>query len=366
MSAIADLPPEGGSHGSVADGGSHGSVADGGSQRSAARTPVASGFSRKKIFVAGGAGMAGTAIVEALLRIHPEARVRASWRHTPPAVHDPRVEHVHLDLADPHALREALDGCEATILAASESGGIRMLAEQPWRQVTPNLLLAARWLEAAHHVGIRRALFIGSATCYQPLTGAIREDDLDLNIDPAPEAFGVGWTMRSAEKLCEFWARAADIEIVRVRAANIYGPRARFDPARSNFIPALVRKVADGMSPLDVWGTPDVTRDVIYSADFGEAIARLLVAPGAAGRVFNVGTGRPVQVGEVVKALLRAADTPDVQVVYADAGPSSSPCRVLDCNRLTTELGWAPPTSLEAGLGATLRWWRANRTTWQR
>jgi GDP-L-fucose synthase len=232
--------------------------------------------------------------------------------------------------------------------------------------VTSNLLLAARWLEAAHHVGVRRALFIGSASCYQPFEGAIREDDLDLNQDPAPEVFGVGWVMRSAEKLCEFWQRAGGLEVVRVRAANIYGPRARFDPAHSNFIPALVRKVADRMTPLEVWGSPDVTRDVIYSADFGEAIARLLELPGAAGRVFNVGSGRAVRVGDVVKTLVRAADTPDVQVVYAAAGPSSSPSRVLDCERLFSALNWAPPTSLERGLGETLRWWLANRTTWQR
>ena len=318
------------------------------------------------IFVAGGAGMAGTAIIEALLRRDPDTRIRASYRHTPPALEHPRVEHVMLDLADPHALRLALDGCDATILAASESGGIQMLTEQPWRQVTPNLLLAARWLEAAQHVGMRRALFIGSATCYQPFEGAVREDDLDLNADPAPEAFGVGWVMRSVEKLCEFWSRSTDMEVVRVRAANIFGPRARFDPRRSNFIPALVRKVADGMNPLEVWGSPDVVRDVIYSADFGEAVARLLETPGAAGRVFNVGSGRGVRVAEVVKALVRASDTPDVQVVYAAARPSSSPSRVLNCDRLVSELGWAPPTSLDAGLSATLRWWLANRTTWQR
>lgn len=334
-------------------------------------TPVASGSSRK-IFVAGGAGMAGTAIVEALLRRDPSARIRASYRSTTPAIDDPRVEHIHLDLADPHALREALDGCHATILAASESGGIRMLQEEPWRQVTPNLLLAARWLEAAQHVGVRRALFIGSATCYQPFEGRIREDQLDWNVDPSPEVFGVGWTMRSIEKLCEFWSRATAMEVVRVRAANIYGPRARFDPARSNFIPALVRKVADctagppHLRTLEVWGSPDVTRDVIYSADFGEAIARLLETPAAAGQVFNVGSGRGVRVDEVVKALVRASDTPDVQVVYAGGRRSSAPSRVLDCTRLLSALNWAPPTSLETGVSETLRWWLANRTTWQR
>ena len=318
------------------------------------------------VFVAGGAGMAGSAIIEALLKARPTGRIRASYRHTPPAIDDARVEHVRVDLADRPALTAALSGCDAAILAAAESGGIQMLSQEPWRQVGPNLTLATTWLESLHDAGVRRSVWIGSATCYQPCEGAIREDDLDWNQDPAAEAFGVGWVMRTAEKLCEFWGRAAGLDIVRVRAANIYGPRARFDPQRSNFIPALVRKVADHMQPLEVWGSPDVARDVIYSGDFGEAIARLLDAPNTGGRVFNVGTGRGVRVGEVVKALLQIADNQDVQVVYTAAGPTSSRSRILECDRLYTTLGWAPQTSLEDGLGDTLRWWIANRATWRR
>jgi GDP-L-fucose synthase len=310
--------------------------------------------------------MAGTAIVNALLRRHSGLRVRSTYRTTPPCVTDPRVEHVRLDLLDNQAMAGALHGCDAAILAASESGGIRMLADEPWRQVGPNLVLAATWLEALHEAGVGRAVFIGSATVYQEFDGAIRENDLDLNQDPPAEAFGVGWVMRAAEKLCEFWQRSSGLEIVRVRAANIYGPRARFDPARSNFIPALIRKVADRQDPLEVWGSPEVTRDVIYSADFGEAIARLLDAPAAAGAVFNVGSSRAVSVGEVVKTLLRVADYEEASVVYTASAPTSSRSRTLNCDRLYSELQWMPATSLEDGLRETLQWWRANRTTWQR
>jgi nucleoside-diphosphate-sugar epimerase len=319
-----------------------------------------------RIFVAGGAGMAGSAIVEALLGRRPHGRVRATYRTTAPTVTGARVEHVRVDLADAAALTAALRGCDAAVLAASESGGIRMLSQEPWRQVRPNLVLAATFLEALHDAGVRRAIFIGSATCYQPFDGAIREDQLDWNQDPSPESFGVGWVMRTAEKLCEFWGQSAGLDVVRVRAANIYGPRARFDPARSNFIPALIRKAADGRDPLEVWGAPDITRDVIYSGDFGEAIARLLEAEDTGGQVFNVGSGRGVSVGEVVQAVLRAAGRERTRVVYTATGPASARCRVLNSDRLSEVLHWGPMISLEEGLRQTLSWWRANGTTWPR
>lgn len=325
------------------------------------------------VFVAGGAGMAGHAVIEALLKRRPNGRVRASFRHTPPAVDDERVEFLPLDLTDRQALVTALRGCDQAVLVAAEGGGIRTLAEEPWRQVGPNLILATTWLEAIHDAGVQRALVVGSATCYQPLAATIREDQLDWNEDPSPEAFGVGWVTRAVEKLCEFGRRSAGLDIVCVRAANIYGPRARFDPARSNVIPALVRKVAD-LSPraaaprhrrtLEVWGSPDVTRDVIYSADFGEAVARLLDESAANGRVFNVGSGRPVQVGDIVKTLLRLTDNEDVDIVYSAGAPASASTRVLNCDALTAAVNWAPPTSIEDGLRETLRWWRNNRATW--
>ena len=319
-----------------------------------------------RVFVAGGAGMAGSAIVEALLRRRPRGRVRATYRTTPPAVLDERVEYIAIDVSDAHALSAALSGCDAAVLAASESGGIGMLSREPWRQVKPNLVLAATWLEAMHDAGVRRAVFVGSATCYQPFDGAIREDQLDWNQDPSPEAFGVGWVMRASEKLCEFWRQSTGLDVVRIRAANIYGPRARFDTARSNFIPALIRKAADRLDPLDVWGSPDVTRDIVYSEDFGEAVARLIETPETGGQVFNVGSGHGVRVGDVVNALIRVADQEQVRVVYGAAGPTSAPNRVLNVDRLAAGLQWTPTTSLEDGLRKTFDWWRENRTTWTR
>ena len=279
---------------------------------------------------------------------------------------DARVEYVRIYLSEAAALTAALQGCAAAVLAAAESGGIASLSREPWRQVRPNLRLAATFLEAFHDAGVQRMIFIGSATCYQPFDGAIREEQLDWNQDPSPESFGVGWVMRTSEKLCEFWRRSAGLDVVCVRAANIYGPRAQFDPARSNFIPALIRKVADGLDPLEVWGSPDVTRDVIYTGDFGETIARLLEAEGTSGEVFNVGSGRGVSVGEVVKALLRVAGSEGTRVVYTDSEPTSTGCRILNSDRLSDVLHWVPMTSLEEGLRDTLSWWRANRTTWRR
>ena len=95
-------------------------------------------------------------------------------------------------------------------------------------------------------------------------------------------------------------------------------------------------------------------------------MARLLEAPHAGGKLFNIGSGRGVRISEVVETLLRVSGSSEAHVAYTSGGPVSAASRVLNCERLCRELGWVPPTSLKEGLRATLRWWQAPRTTWRR
>ena len=170
----------------------------------------------------------------------------------------------------------------------------------PHGQVTDNLIIDALLLEAMHAEGIRRIIYLSSATVYQEFEGCIKEDELDWNQQPHEAYIGVGWAKRFAEKLCWFWHEKYGMEIFVVRCANIYGPYARFDPANSNFIPAIIRKSVKKMDPFEVWGNPEVRRDVIYTEDFAAAVISLLMHDEIKYGVYNLGFGKAVTVGEVV------------------------------------------------------------------
>ena len=111
-------------------------------------------------------------------------------------------------------------------------------------------------LEAFHLEGVKRIVFIGSAVIYQAFEGSITEGELDFNQDPYPAYFGFAWAMRFLEKLCAYLHEQHGHEVIMIRAANIFGPRDKFDVERSNFIPAIIRKAADKMDPFELWGTP--------------------------------------------------------------------------------------------------------------
>jgi nucleoside-diphosphate-sugar epimerase len=321
----------------------------------------------KRLLVAGGTGLAGSAVLRHLLAVVGDVRVRVPHQgRTGAFVKDARVEYVTGDLTRPEDCARVAAGCDCAVLAAARTGGARHSRERPWEQVTDNLVMDARLLEALHKADVRRAVYVGTASSYQDFTGAIKEDALDWSADPPAAYFGVGWAKRSAEKLCRFWHEASGMEILVARLANVYGPFARFDPASSNFVAALVRKATAGEDPFVVWGDPQVGRDILYADDFGRAAVAMLEATSIRFDVFNIGSGRVTTVDEVAKLALRFSGHNPTRIVYDKNAPTTVAHRLLDCGKARVVLGWQPEVTAEEGVRRTVEWWKANRETWQR
>ncbi len=318
------------------------------------------------IFLAGATGLAGTSLIKAILATCPSVRIRGVYHRTEPFFRDERLEYVKADLTRREECRRAIRGCNYAILAAANTGGAASAVSEPDRQVTDNLVMDALLLEALSLEKVRRTVFVSSSTVYQEFEGRIREEDLDLNQDPHPVYLGVGWAKRAAEKLCTFWSDRYGLEIIIARSSNIFGPFARFDPKRSNFIPALIRKASEMMDPFVVWGIPEVTRDVIYGEDFAGAVVSLLTRTQEGGGVFNVGSGRPTTVADVVKWVLDYSGHRPEEVTYSQGSPTTIKYRVLDCTKIREAVGWEPVFSIEQGIQETVQWWKENRSWWMK
>jgi GDP-L-fucose synthase len=155
------------------------------------------------------------------------------------------------------------------------------------------------------------------------------------------------------------------LEIVVARAANIFGPYAKFDPARANFIPALIRKAVLKQDPYEIWGSHEVARDVIFSEDFGDAIVALACTCEMGYDTVNVGSGQAVTVGEVVSLILAAAGHEPVNVQWRQDRPTTVGFRALDCTKLAS-LGWRPKVGLAEGIRRTVSWWQEHKDQWTR
>ncbi len=93
--------------------------------------------------------------------------------------------------------------------------------------------------------------------------------------DPHEVYFAAGWMKRYAEVLCRTYAEKIPnpMPTVVVRPSNVYGPYDKFDFAVSHVTAALIRRVVERHSPLEVWGNGQDIRDLVYVDDFIEGAA---------------------------------------------------------------------------------------------
>jgi CDP-glucose 4,6-dehydratase len=143
------------------------------------------------------------------------------------------------------------------------------------------------------------------------------------------------------------------------RCANIYGPA---DMNFSRLVPDTVRSALSGRRPfIRSDGTP--LRDYIHVDDavsayltLGESARRAEVA----GQAFNFGSNSPISVIDMVGAVLRASDRPDLVPDVRGSGPGANEIasQYLDSSRANATLGWTAAVSLDEGLRSTVRWYR--------
>jgi nucleoside-diphosphate-sugar epimerase len=141
----------------------------------------------------------------------------------------------------------------------------------------------------------------------------------------------------------------AGIGLAWARPFFIYGPGQR----PTSLIPTCLAALESGTRP--AIRTPGAVNDFVHVADVAEAIALLAELPEARGP-YNVGSGVPVQVGDVVNRICRLRDRPEA-FPAASAGEAGM---WADIGRIRSDTGWKPVVSLEEGIRDTIEAWKTD------
>lgn len=321
----------------------------------------------KLVFVAGSTGLVGSSIVRYILKNCPKTTIRASiYRTNSNIINDKRIEYMHGDLrCEDHCIKISKD-CDCVIMAAANASGSNILVNDPWQQVNDNIIMNAQMLRAfCDDIKIKRIIYISSSTVYQPSQELVKECDLDLNQDPHKSHFGIGWTMRFTEKLCKLCHEQYNKEIIIVRASNIFGPYAKFNPSVSNFIPAIIRKAVNKTDPFEIWGYPDVIRDVLYADDLARAILIMINDQDIKFDTFNIGYGIGVSIDNIANLILKYTEHKPSKIIYAQSRPTTVRSRILNCSKAKNVIGWNPKYTIEEGIKNTIDWWIKNKDWWE-
>ena len=167
-------------------------------------------------------------------------------------------------------------------------------------------------------------------------------------------------TKAGSDLLVRAWVRSFGVRATISNCSNNYGPRQHVE----KFIPRQITNVLDGIRP-KLYGAGLNVRDWIHVDDHNRAVLTIL-EKGTIGETYLIGADGEVNNKTVVELILRLMGQPADAYDHVNDRPGHDMRYAIDSTRLRTELGWRPLyRDFEAGLAATIDWYRANESWWR-
>lgn len=252
---------------------------------------------------------------------------------------------------------------DAIVLAAARVGGILANSTYPVDFLYDNLMIEANIINAAHHNGVERLLFLGSSCIYpkeaaQPIT----EDSLLTGrLEPTNEWYAIAKI--TGIKLVQAYRRQHGHNWISAMPTNLYGPGDNFDLNSSHVLPALIRKVHEakinGADAITIWGTGKPRREFLHAADCADALVMLLQHYSDDSPI-NVGSGADISIMELAQLVCNVIGFSGY--IACDTGKPDGTMRKLMSGHKLKEMNWSPSISLEQGISDTYAWFKGNAT----
>ncbi|MGE0141048.1 MAG: GDP-L-fucose synthase family protein [Ilumatobacteraceae bacterium] len=298
-----------------------------------------------RVYVAGHAGLVGSAIVRRLQRAGFSDIVTASRSQ--------------LDLRDQSEVSHwfKANRPDYVFLVAGTVGGILANSTRPAEFIYDNMMIHGTVVHASHEYDVTKLLYLGSSCIYprqatQPIT---EEQLLTGPLEPTNEWYAIAKI--AGIKLCQAYRQQYGRDFISAMPTNLYGPNDNFDLTSSHVLPALIRKFhdakVDGRREVEIWGTGSPMREFLHVDDLADACLHLMEHYSDASHI-NVGTGVDLSIRELAEKV-RDLVHPDAELVFDTTKPDGTPRKVLDVSRLRAT-GWSPTITLDEGIATTYQW----------
>ena len=304
-------------------------------------TNAAPSLAGETVLVTGASGFIGGALCRRLARDGAEVHaVSRGSAELPPGVHARST-----DLTDSDEVRRIFREVKPGVVfhLAGHVQGSRAL-DQVQPALAGNLLTAVHMLHAAVESGCERILLTGSQD--EPDPGEASATDF---VPPSPYAAAKLAGSAYARMFHQLYA--CPVSIARIFMG--YGPGQR-DLAK--LVPYTILCCLRGEAPRV--GTGARPMDWVFIDDVVEGLLRTAKAPGALGRVVDLGTGELHTAREAVEEILTQMSARVRPEFGALADRALERARRANPDETQAVLGWRPRIGLGEGLGRTIAWYR--------
>lgn len=313
------------------------------------------------LLVTGGAGFIGSNFVHHVLS-HTDHRVTvldaltyAGNRSSLEGLPEDRFTFVLGDITDAELVDRLTGEVDAVVHYAAESHNDNSL-DNPRPFLDTNIVGTYTLLEAARKHGTR----------FHHISTDEVYGDLELD-DPARFSESTPYnpsspyssTKAGSDLLVRAWVRSFGVQATISNCSNNYGPYQHVE----KFIPRQITNVIRGIRP-KLYGAGENVRDWIHADDHSSAVLTILDR-GEIGETYLIGADGEKNNKDVVEQILTLMGQPADAYDHVTDRAGHDLRYAIDSTRLRTELGWEPQyRDFEAGLAATVEWYRENEAWW--
>jgi GDP-L-fucose synthase len=298
------------------------------------------------IVVAGGTGLAGSAIVRSY---------QAAGHEVIP------VSRKVVDLLDRDATFAFIKDVKPSLIvdAAAKVGGIGANNAFPVEFLADNVRIQSNLMEAAHAANVEKFIFLGSSCIYpRDCAQPIKEEYLLTGpLEETNSAYAVAKI--AGIELIKSFRKEYGRKWISLMPTNLYGVNDNFELQGSHVLPAFIRRFVEATekgAPVEtLWGTGSPKREFLHVDDLAAAVVHL-------GNVYdspehlNIGTGEDLSIKELAELVAELAGFKG-EVAWDSSKPDGTPRKVLDVSKAKA-LGWAPKISLRDGVASTIAWYK--------
>ncbi|MGE8502076.1 MAG: UDP-glucose 4-epimerase family protein [Pseudomonas sp.] len=309
-----------------------------------------------RFLVTGASGFVGAAMCAELVTRGFE--VRAAARRAVPGY--ACFLHQSIDGQTPWA--EALEGVEVVVHLAARVHVMQEEVADPFAEfIRVNVEGTLNLARQASRAGVKRFVYVSSVKVHgecTPLQSAFSESSPLQPQDP------YGLSKLQAEQALLDLGRETGLEVVIVRPPLVYGPG-----VRANF--AQLMKMVDRGFPLPFKGIAN-RRSLVFVGNLVDSLILCATHPAAAGQTYLVDDGVPLSTSELVACIAEGLGAPNRDFFFPlsllrlagwllrrpGAVERLTQSLLLDSSKIRSQLGWAPPFDMTAGMKMTASWFK--------
>ncbi len=335
-------------------------------------------MSARTIFVTGGAGFIGSALVRLLI-------ADSDWRivNIDKLTYAGNLESLAMLGDEPRHIFSQTDICDRAALDRlfaeyRPAGVIHLAAEShvdrsihgPGDFITTNIVGTYTLLEAARTYWTTlsdeaRHSFRFHHVSTDEVYGSLGTEGLFTETTPYDPSSPYSASKASSDHLVRAWQRTYGLPTLVTNCSNNYGPF-QFP---EKLIPVVILNALAG-KPLPIYGKGDNVRDWLYVDDHARAL-RLVFERGVPGETYNIGGHNEKTNLEVIDTLCALLDElrprsdgkpyREQKTFVADR-PGHDQRYAIDATTIQRELGWTPRENFTSGLRKTVEWYLASHT----